>query len=82
MPETTVRPIHEIAAEIKKVWPKPYFGAKPYLDAMASLSGVNDFYFADSASEICIRFLCNATTWRGDDARRIKKELKSMFGVK
>jgi hypothetical protein len=30
----------------------------------------------DDAKSIVSYFLCNATTWRGEDARRIKKELK------
>lgn len=31
---------------------------------------------------IVLYFLSNATTWRGDDARRIKAELKKLAGVK
>jgi hypothetical protein len=27
-------------------------------------------------------FLANATTWRGEDAKRIKAELKKLAGVK
>jgi hypothetical protein len=79
---TTTRPIYEIASEIRKTWKNVYFGAKPYLDAMGSLSSPTDMYGADTAKEIVVYFLSNATTWRGDDARRIKAELKSMFGIK
>lgn len=72
------RPIHEIAAEIAADWEKPYFGAVPYLDAMRSLDKITDRYGEDSAKWIVLYFLSNATTWRGDTARRVKAELKAM----
>jgi len=75
---TTVRPIYTIAAEIRKSWTKVNFGAKPYLDAMDSLDKVSDSYGMDSAKSIVLYFLSNATTWRGEDAKRIKTELKAM----
>ena len=79
MTETTVRPIYAIASEIRKSWgAKVYFGAKPYLEAMECLNSVNDKYGEDSAKSIVNYFLANANTWRGDDARRIKAELKAM----
>lgn len=71
-----MRPLHEIAREIKKTWPRPYFGAVPYINAMQCLSSVNDRYGMEDAQSIVTYFLCNASTWRGEDARRIKKELK------
>lgn len=76
------RPLHEIASEIRANWAKPYFGAVPYLEAMESLSGINDSYGCDSAESIVLYFLSNATTWRGDVARRVKAELKKMAGIK
>lgn len=75
----SIRPISEIAAEIKKVWKNVYFGAVPYLDAMLSLNSINDKYMFDSAADIVRYFLSNASTWRGEDARRIKKELKDLL---
>lgn len=72
------RPIHEIAAEIRREWPKPYFGAVPYLEAMSRLNGIDDHYGYDDASSIVLYFLGNATTWRGEAARRIKAELKGL----
>lgn len=74
----TTRPIHEIAHEIKRVWTNVYFGAVPYLNAMCRLSHVEDMYGYDSAKSIILYFLSNASTWRGDDARRIKAELKEI----
>ncbi len=74
-----MRKLSEIAAEIRKTWPKPYFGAVPYLDAMRSLSSINDNYYEDSARSVVSYFLANAATWRGEDAKRIKKELNQMI---
>lgn len=73
------RPLYQIAREIKKTWPKVYFGAVPYLEAMASLDRITDAYGYDSGDMIVRYFLSNATTWRGEDARRIKAELKKLL---
>ena len=75
---TAVRPLYEIAREIRRTWKNVYFGAVPYLDAMSSLDKVTDRYIMDSGKSIVNYFLANAGTWRGDDARRIKPELKAM----
>ncbi len=77
-----VRPLSAIAADVRRDWKKVYFGAVPYLDAMATLDSMSDRYFADDAHSIVLYFLANATTWRGDTARRIKSELKALAGVK
>ena len=73
------RPIHEIAREIKVDWKNVYFGAVPYLDAMASLNKITDDYYQDSGKSVVLYFLANAQTWRGPVARRVKKELKAML---
>jgi hypothetical protein len=77
------RPIHEIAAEIKTIWSRQgngvNFAARPYLEAMFSLGTTNDQYGQDSADSIVRYFLSNATSFRGDDARRLKAELKAML---
>ncbi len=79
----TTRPLYEIAADIRKDWgAKVNFAAKPYLDAMASLTSVNDNYGWDSGSTIVRYFLSNASSWRGETAKTIKKELKAMVGLK
>ena len=72
------RPLYEIAREIKQDWKNVYFGAKPYLDAMATLNSINDSYGWDSGKSIVRYFLGNASTWRGETAKRIKTELKAM----
>ena len=79
----TTRPLYEIAADIRKDWGvKVNFAAKPYLDAMASLNSIEDNYGWDSGKSIVLYFLSNASSWRGETAKAIKKELKSMVGLK
>lgn len=75
------RTFTEIAREIKQVWKNVYFGAEPYLQAMLTInsSDKNAPYMLELAEDIVIYFLANAQTWRGEDARRIKAELKSMI---
>jgi hypothetical protein len=77
-----MRNISTIAREIRRDWQKPYFGAVPYLDAMFGLETLDDRYFQDSAKSIICYFLSNASSWRGETAKRIKKELKDMVGAK
>ena len=73
-----MRPIREIAQEIKTDWKKVSPYAKPYLDAMLTLDSIDDSYYLDDAKSIILYFLANAASWRGEVARRIKKELKEL----
>ena len=73
-----LRSLSTIAREIKRDWKKVNYGAKPYLDAMLSLNNVNDNYMFDSGVSVVLYFLSNASTWRGETAKRIKAELKAM----
>jgi hypothetical protein len=73
------RSLNTIANDIRIDWAKPYFGAVPYLDAMETLNTIRDSYYYDDASDIVRYFLANATTWKGETARAIKAELKSML---
>ena len=79
MNTTTNRPIHEIASDIKTVWKKVNYGAMPYLSAMMWLDKPTDNYGGDSATLIISYFLSNASSWRGDIAKAIKKELKQLI---
>ena len=76
---TNMRTLREIAIEICVDWQPPYFAAVPYLQAMLSLSNADDNYGADDGRTVVNYFLANAKTWRGETARRIKAELKSML---
>lgn len=71
------REIYKIAADIRRLWTKPYFGAVPYLRAMAEMGTVDDSYGLDSGESVVRYFLANASTWRGEDAKRIKAELRA-----
>ena len=72
------RSLSEIAREIRKEWPNVNYAARPYLDAMCSLSSVNDSYGLDDGKSVVAYFLANAGTWRGEAAKRIKAELREM----
>lgn len=78
-PRVGHRALHEIGREIGRKWPEPYFGARPYIAAMRHLNGIGGMYGRDRADDIVRYFLVNAKNWRGDDARRIKAELKGML---
>lgn len=73
-----VRPLYEIAKDIRDNWKKPHWEAKPYIDAMASLNKLSDMYGWDSGENIVLFFLSHAGSWRGEKAREIKNELKEM----
>lgn len=79
MPVTRHRPLCDIAREIKEVWPKVYYAAAPYLDAMLSLDQITDSYGADSGEYVVRYFISNARYWKGPDATRIKAELKAIL---
>ena len=76
--KTPARPLSTIAREIRSDWKKVNFAAVPYLQAMSTLNSVDDTYISDSARSIVNYFLSNASTWRGETAKRIKKELNAM----
>lgn len=73
------RPLYTIASEIKRNWEKVYFGAVPYLDAMQGLESVNESFGYDSGRGIVRYFLANASSWKGETAKRIKAELKNLI---
>lgn len=73
------RKLNVIANEIKTDWKKVNFGAVPYLQAMQTLSNVNDKYGLDTGKSIILYFLSNASSWRGETAKRIKLELNKMI---
>ena len=80
------RPLNVIAAEIRSDWRNQgkgiYFGAKPSLEAMETLNSIEDMYYDDTAKSVVCYFLSNATTYRGETAKRVKVELKKMVGLK
>jgi hypothetical protein len=77
--ETKTRSLAEIAREIRSDWKKVYFGAVPYLDAMGTMNSIKGKFGWDTGESIVAYSLANATTWRGDVARKVKKELNDML---
>lgn len=75
------RALRTIALEIYQTWPKVSPYAKPYLEAMTELDSIDQKYYFDTADSVVRYFLANAGGWRGEDARRIKAELKEMAGI-
>ena len=80
------RPLNKIAAEILadfgppgqsqpayKVW------CKPYVKAMLSIRSLDESYGLDPAEDIVVRFLVNASSWRGETAKRVKAELNQII---
>lgn len=74
----SMRTISEIAHEIADDWTNVNYAAKPYLEAMSEIETINDTYGYDSAESVVRYFLCNAGSWLGETAKRIKLELKGM----
>ena len=73
------RPLSAIARDIRRAWPRVYFAAAPYLDAMSALNSINDKYMYDDARGIVRYFLANAAAFRGDNAKALKAELKALL---
>lgn len=76
------RKIYEIANDIRREWKNVSPYARPYLNAMSELSEIDGNYFDDSAKSMVLYFLANATSFRGEKARELKSELKSLCGIK
>jgi predicted RNA-binding Zn-ribbon protein involved in translation (DUF1610 family) len=67
--------LNEIADVVYSDWKNVNYAAKPYLEAMATLRDIKDNYILDTGSSIVAYFLSNATSWRGEVAKIVKKEL-------
>ena len=76
----TPRTVKAIAREISADWKKVNYAAAPYLDAMGDLNSVDDDYGYDSGRSVVLYFLSNASSYRGDTARKLKAELRAMVG--
>jgi len=53
------------------------FYAEGYLVPLTSLTSINDMYVTETARDIVNRALNELSSWRGEDARRIKLELNA-----
>lgn len=92
MTATTTRPLWAIAEEIyahaqahadtKGQWPTWFAYSRPYVDAMLGLTSIDQNYGYDTAHSVVLYCLSNLQSWRGETARRVKAELKSIAGLK
>ena len=71
-----MRNIETISKEIKEDWKTIPIYAKVYLDVMIKLG--NDV-LNEYDKSIILGFLANAQYWKGETARRIKKELNGLL---
>lgn len=67
--------LYEIAKVIRNDWKTVHFTAKPYLEAMGTLTELRDNYGFENGLSIVRYFLSNTSSWRGDVAKMVKKEL-------
>jgi hypothetical protein len=77
-----VRPLSEIAREISKDWTTMPVYAKAHFRAFQYANSIDEMYGCDSVKNEVLYFLSNASTWRGETAKRVKIELKKMAGIK
>jgi len=67
----------EIAAAIRADWPTVHPYAEPYVEALEQVQGGWDGKLMyDDARSIGLYLLGNLTRWKGEEARRVKAELK------
>lgn len=77
------RSIASIAYDIRSDWgSKVNYAAKPYLNAMLYLNNIDDKFMFDDARSVVRYFLSNASSYRGETAKKLKAELKSIVGIK
>lgn len=78
-PDYSKMSLSELAAIIRKDWSKQGKGvsihAKDWLYALSTLQTIKDSFMAESGRTVVAYFLSNASTWKGDVAKAIKKEL-------
>jgi hypothetical protein len=46
---------------------------------MRALNDITDKFYYDDGRDVVCYFIANATTWKGDTARRVKAELRAML---
>ena len=74
---TEPRPIWRIAQEINKSWKTVEYSARPFLEAMRLMERIHDNVDDVPGPAVVKGFLDHARNWRGNDAQRIKAELRS-----
>lgn len=78
MGELQHRPLFKIAADIFNHWPT-IAAQEAYISPLLYLTSIEDNYYLDTARSVVEYALCNMTTFKGENARRIKKELNTIL---
>jgi hypothetical protein len=75
--------VGEVARFIARAWPNVWFGAVPYLQAMASGTSFEpgESYIAEDQKTMVLYFLANAQTWKGPVAKATKDFLKAKYKI-
>lgn len=78
------RNLSDIAKDIRSNWKNIYYGAEHYLLAMEQIHSPEPYapYIFEDAQTVVMYFLANAQYWRGETAKKIKKELKKQYNLK
>ena len=80
--KTEVRPLYEIAKEIRKDWKTMPDYAFTHFEGFQYATSIDEMFYFDSVKGEVLYFLGSASTWRGSKAKEIKAELKKMAGIK
>lgn len=81
--KTTLRPLYEIAREAlhcASLSGQTRHQASPYLNPMLTLTSIQDDFYDDSGESVVLYALSNLQHWRGEDAKRLKAEMKAHLG--
>ena len=74
--------MESIAKGKHRYWRDMFPYLAPYADALLSLNSIEDNYMFDSGRTIVGGFLSNCSTWKGETAKRLKAELRTIAGLK
>jgi len=70
-----MRPIWEIAAEIRRTWKTPNKRCSEVLDALEHLDGIDSQYQMVQAKDLILKFITSSKSFRTPRSFAIKREL-------
>lgn len=76
--------VGDVARFIARAWPNVWFGAVPYLQAMANGTSFDpsEPYICEDQRTQVLYFLANAAQWKGEVAKATKAFLKTKYGIR
>ena len=80
-----INDLPQLGRYIRRFWPKPYFGAAPYIDALCDCptgADMNTRIGLEEPSSVLRYFLVNAQHWRGPYAKAAKDLIKKLLAGK